>query len=78
MAAVRLNALNATRGVVLADHARIADNLWTRLVGLLRDKHLDEGDGLGGTAGAEEKLGAATVDLDDATRLSRLLELSSG
>ena len=42
----RLNALNATRGVVLADHARIADNLWTRLVGLLRDKHLDEGDGL--------------------------------
>ena len=42
----RLNALNATRGVVLADHARIADNLWTRLIGLLRDKHLDEGDGL--------------------------------
>jgi uncharacterized membrane protein (UPF0127 family) len=42
----RLHAFNATRGVVLADRARVADNLWTRLVGLLRDTHLDEGDGL--------------------------------
>jgi uncharacterized membrane protein (UPF0127 family) len=42
----RVHALNTTRGVVLAEHARVADNLWTRLVGLLRDSHLDEGDGL--------------------------------
>jgi hypothetical protein len=42
----RVHALNATRNAVLADRARVADNLWTRLVGLLRDKHLDEGDGL--------------------------------
>jgi uncharacterized membrane protein (UPF0127 family) len=46
MTSARLTAFNATRGIVLADHARVADSLWTRLVGLLRDTHLDDGDGL--------------------------------
>jgi uncharacterized membrane protein (UPF0127 family) len=42
----RLTAINLTRGATLADHARVADNLWTRLVGLLRDRGLAEGEGL--------------------------------
>ncbi len=42
----RVHALNTTRGTVLAGQARVADNLWTRLVGLLRDKGLADGDGL--------------------------------
>lgn len=44
--AARLIATNLTRGVRLADHARIADSYHTRLVGLLRDTHLEPGDGL--------------------------------
>jgi uncharacterized membrane protein (UPF0127 family) len=43
---VRLLATNTTRGVVLADRGRVADTMWRRMVGLLRDKHLAEGDGL--------------------------------
>jgi uncharacterized membrane protein (UPF0127 family) len=39
-------ATNMTRGVTLATHARVADNILTRVVGLLRDKGLAEGDGL--------------------------------
>jgi uncharacterized membrane protein (UPF0127 family) len=42
----RLVALNTTRGVALTECARIAENPWTRLVGLLRDKQLAVGDGL--------------------------------
>ena len=41
-----LVALNVTRGVKLTECGHIADNYWTRLVGLLRHKKLDPGDGL--------------------------------
>ena len=41
-----LIATNVTRGIVLADHGRVADTAWSRVVGLLRDKGLAEGDGL--------------------------------
>ena len=44
--AARLTAINTTRGAALTERARIAENLWTRLVGLLRDGRLVEGDGL--------------------------------
>jgi uncharacterized membrane protein (UPF0127 family) len=42
----RLIATNATRGVALAECARVADTAWSRVVGLLRDKQLAPGDGL--------------------------------
>ncbi len=41
-----LIANNLTRGVRLTECGRVADNPITRIVGLLRDKHLAEGDGL--------------------------------
>ena len=41
-----LTAINVTRGVSLTNCGRVADNAFTRLVGLLRDKTLEEGDGL--------------------------------
>jgi uncharacterized membrane protein (UPF0127 family) len=41
-----LTAINATRGVRLTESARVADTFLTRLVGLLRDKTLERGDGL--------------------------------
>jgi uncharacterized membrane protein (UPF0127 family) len=41
-----LNAINVTRGASLTAFARVAENPWTRLVGLLRDKMLAQGDGL--------------------------------
>ena len=41
-----LTAINVTRGVSLTECGRIADNAYTRLVGLLRDKMLAKGDGL--------------------------------
>ena len=41
-----LTAINVTRGVRLTECGRIADNAYTRLVGLLRDKALAHGDGL--------------------------------
>jgi uncharacterized membrane protein (UPF0127 family) len=44
--AARLVATNTTRGVVLAEGARVADKMWLRMVGLLRDSQLAEGDGL--------------------------------
>jgi uncharacterized protein len=42
----RLTAINVTRGVRLTECGRIADTFYTRLVGLLRDKTLEYGDGL--------------------------------
>jgi len=42
----RLIAMNTTRAVRLTECGRIADNFYTRLVGLLRDKQLEYGDGL--------------------------------
>lgn len=42
----RLTAINTTRGVRLTQCGRVADNFYTRLVGLLRDKSLEFGDGL--------------------------------
>ena len=41
-----LTAINITRGVSLTECGRIADGFSTRLVGLLRDKTLANGDGL--------------------------------
>jgi len=41
-----LAAVNVTRGVNLTTSARVAENPWTRMVGLLRDATLAEGDGL--------------------------------
>jgi len=41
-----LTAINVTRGVRLTERGRVADTLLTRLVGLLRDKTLEFGDGL--------------------------------
>jgi uncharacterized membrane protein (UPF0127 family) len=42
----RLIATNVTRGVNLTECGRVAETVWTRLVGLLRDKGLAQGDGL--------------------------------
>jgi uncharacterized membrane protein (UPF0127 family) len=44
--ATRLIAINSTRGVGLTEVGRVADNIFTRVVGLLADKQLAEGDGL--------------------------------
>lgn len=44
--AAQLTAINVTRGVSLTECARVAENAWTRLVGLLRDRALAQGDGL--------------------------------
>jgi uncharacterized membrane protein (UPF0127 family) len=41
-----LTAINVTRGARLTKCGRIADGFYTRLVGLLRDKTLAQGDGL--------------------------------
>jgi len=41
-----LTAINVTRDVRLTECGRVADNFVTRLVGLLRDKTLAQGDGL--------------------------------
>lgn len=41
-----LTAINVTREVRLTECGRVADNFLTRLVGLLRDKTLERGDGL--------------------------------
>jgi uncharacterized protein len=41
-----LTATNLTRGTRLTERGRVADNAISRLVGLLRDKMLAEGDGL--------------------------------
>jgi uncharacterized membrane protein (UPF0127 family) len=41
-----LTAINVTRGVRLTECGRVADSFLTRLVGLLRDKTLEHGDGL--------------------------------
>jgi len=37
---------NLTRGVILVDHGRVANNFWTRMKGLIGVRHLPEGDGL--------------------------------
>lgn len=39
-------AINVTRNVTLAAHVRVADTLLTRVVGLLRDRELVDGEGL--------------------------------
>jgi uncharacterized protein len=44
--AALLTAVNVTRGVSLTECGRVADGVLTRLVGLLRDKALEHGDGL--------------------------------
>ena len=44
--ASRLIATNLTKSVRLTESARVADNVLTRLVGLLRDRQLAQGDGL--------------------------------
>jgi len=41
-----LTAINVTRDVRLAECGRVADTFFTRLVGLLRDRTLEYGDGL--------------------------------
>ncbi|MCE0523543.1 MAG: DUF192 domain-containing protein [Methylacidiphilales bacterium] len=41
-----LTAINVTRNARLTEHGRVADTFSTRLVGLLRDKTLEPGDGL--------------------------------
>lgn len=41
-----LTAINITRDVRLTERGRVADNVLTRLVGLLSDKTLEPGDGL--------------------------------
>jgi uncharacterized membrane protein (UPF0127 family) len=41
-----LIAMNVTRGVRLTECGRVADTFFTRLVGLLRDRQLELGDGL--------------------------------
>jgi uncharacterized membrane protein (UPF0127 family) len=38
--------INETRGTVLGEHVRVADNGLTRIVGLLGERQLSRGDGL--------------------------------
>jgi uncharacterized membrane protein (UPF0127 family) len=42
----RVTATNVTRGITLATGARVADTVGKRMVGLLRDRGLADGDGL--------------------------------
>jgi uncharacterized membrane protein (UPF0127 family) len=42
----QLTAINVTRDVRLTEGGRVADKFLTRLIGLLRDKKLDPGEGL--------------------------------
>lgn len=42
----RVTAINKTRGVRLMECGRVADTVYTRLVGLLRDTQLEYGDGM--------------------------------
>jgi uncharacterized membrane protein (UPF0127 family) len=46
MAKLLLRAVNLTRNFPLTECGRVADSFTTRLVGLLRDKRLAQGDGL--------------------------------
>ena len=41
-----LHIKNSTRNSIVIDHGRIADNFWTRLVGLVGVRKLASGDGL--------------------------------
>lgn len=41
-----VRAVNQTRGTVLGEHIRVADNTLTRVVGLLGERQLLPGDGL--------------------------------
>jgi uncharacterized membrane protein (UPF0127 family) len=41
-----LTAINVRRGVRLTECGRVADTFYTRLMGLLRDKTLEYGDGM--------------------------------
>jgi len=41
-----VTAINVTRNVTLATRARVADTVMKRVVGLLRDRDLADGDGL--------------------------------
>ncbi len=42
----RVRVMNRTRGVVLADSAELADNYWTRFMGLMGRRELPAGSGL--------------------------------
>src|ERR1700683_917271 len=42
----RLIAINTTRGVHVTQCGRIADNPWTKLIGLLCDRSIEYGDGM--------------------------------
>ena len=42
----RLTAINVTRGVHVTSCGRIAETPWTKLIGLLRDRTLEYGDGM--------------------------------
>jgi uncharacterized membrane protein (UPF0127 family) len=46
MAAMTMQALNLSKGTVLAERLREARTPWSRLVGLLNRNHLPEGEGL--------------------------------
>jgi len=37
---------NVTKGVVVVDEGRVANNVWTRFVGLIGTRHLASGSGL--------------------------------
>jgi uncharacterized membrane protein (UPF0127 family) len=43
---MEMEVVNATRGTVLGSRIRVADNAWSRAVGLLADRGLDPGSGL--------------------------------
>jgi uncharacterized protein len=42
----RVRVLNVSRGAVLAEHAELADNIWTRFMGLMGRAELPPGAGL--------------------------------
>ena len=42
----RVRVVNRTRETLLADHAELADNYWTRFVGLMGRRQLPSGTGL--------------------------------
>jgi uncharacterized membrane protein (UPF0127 family) len=43
---LKVRVINRTRDIVLAEHAELADNLWTRFVGLMGRTELPRGGGL--------------------------------
>jgi uncharacterized membrane protein (UPF0127 family) len=74
----RVRVLNRTRGSVLAEQAELADNFWTRFVGLMGRRELPPGSGLvlkpgGGIHMWFMRMPLDVVHVDKADRVTHVL-----